>query len=124
MKPRCACCGREVDDTLSIDEIIVAAALSPREAAILEFIAKAAGRYVTSWKIVEAVFADHHDGGPNNPSQSISQHAARINRKIAAVQDRLKIQASQHGFRFVSIETKLSQYGGFGIINQRKGAVQ
>lgn len=124
MKPRCECCGREVEDALTVDEIVVAAAFSPLEASIFEFIAKARGRIVTSWQIVDSVYAGARDGGPNNPSQVMSAHARRMNAKLAAVGDRLKIQTNGNGFRFVYIETKYSHDGGFTVQNQREGALQ
>lgn len=112
----CRCCGRPLVDQLSVEEVIVAAALPRKLADILRILARARGNWLTSYEIAADLYADDIDGGPTSVPVTICQSITRLKRRLRQFGDKLALQGGQQGSRLVAVpESKFYvgyRYGG------------
>jgi len=88
----CPCCGRPVVTPMAMTSLGAAIQLSNHERRIFNRLARSPGAWVSPAQLVDAVFSDEEDGGPERAVSSVSSAVKTLRRKLATTG--LKIETS------------------------------
>ncbi len=80
----CPTCGHDLPGGLVPVEALVDAALSSQQRAIVEVLVGAYPRTVSMEKLVDALWGDDPNGGPDNPRRVVHAQVCHIRRILAA----------------------------------------
>lgn len=85
--PRCPCCGHAIDgsEKLSAAVAVAAAHASPQERRILFFLAKRFGSRVPTTSLIDYLYADDQNGGPENAERVLRVVNCRLRKKLRPV---------------------------------------
>ena len=80
MTTPCPCCGAPVEGVPAQD--LIDASLSMTERKIVDCLIRAYPRRVTNEHLIEFVYGDRWDGGPEDPSGTLKVITARLRKKL------------------------------------------
>lgn len=76
----CPCCGKIMDDVPP--ETLLHLSVSPVQRRIIQYYVKKYPHYVNREQLIDWIYADDLDGGPDNPSNAISAHLYYMRPKL------------------------------------------
>lgn len=77
----CPCCQQSVE-AMPLDKIAQYAPLTPSERKAFRFLASRFGQYVPTQRLIDYLYSDHRDGGPENARTCTYVFLSRMRRKI------------------------------------------
>lgn len=110
--PLCPFCGSGVDPGRAADAIAIKAGLVPAEHRVLELLWRSHGAWVSNVRIIDAIYADDIDGGPDSPSAiraALFYVVRGLRKKLAALNFTIESVRGPHGvYRIATIQKRKS----------------
>lgn len=80
---RCSCCGQEVADAHTVEELCAAFKLTRTQETILSVLAEKSGRFVSKARIIDAMYAHRIDGGPDNAENVLKVQISHLRKALS-----------------------------------------
>lgn len=80
---RCACCGHPLTEAVRDPKIVLEQVrMSPMARRVGEALARRFGRYVPPAELIDTLYADDPDGGPETARVAVAHHVRRLTRAL------------------------------------------
>lgn len=81
-KPVCPCCGKPIERTIDPAVVELFVQLRPTERAIFQALAMRIGQWVPSAELLDALYGEDAEGGPETAACILSQYISRLRQKL------------------------------------------
>lgn len=100
-RPACPCCEQALPESADLLAVASRAGLSPTQGQIMALLARSPGVWVSTRRILETVYGDRADGGPDYASTCVRVQISLMRKKLAPYG--LAIESGRNRRRLVGV---------------------